>query len=56
MGGRFGPCVLHAYIVKWNAAKKDDLELVRYRKICCREVPLHDAQEAIRTDWIAAYR
>lgn len=40
----------------WNAEIKDTLEDVLHRDVCNGRVPLKDAQEAIRTDWIAAYR
>jgi|HubBroStandDraft_4_1064222.scaffolds.fasta_scaffold59061_4 hypothetical protein len=39
----------------WNADLKDELEAVLARRVCSRQVPLADAQQAIATDWIAAY-
>jgi hypothetical protein len=40
----------------WNAHVKDRLENDLHRRVCHGELTLHDAQEAIRGDWIAAYR
>jgi hypothetical protein len=40
----------------WNAELKDDLERTLNRRVCEGRVSLADAQKAIRTDWIAAYR
>ena len=39
----------------WNAEVKDTLEDVLHREVCAGRVPLQEAQEAIRRDWIAAY-
>ena len=40
----------------WNADRKDELEAVLARLVCAHQVPLREAQRAIATDWIAAYR
>jgi hypothetical protein len=40
----------------WNARVKDLLEDVLHREVCAGRVSLEEAQEAIRTDWVAAYR
>lgn len=40
----------------WTAELKDDLERTLNRRACEGRVSLVQAQEAIRTDWIAAYR
>jgi hypothetical protein len=40
----------------WNADRKDELEAVLVRLVCSHQVPLQEAQRAIATDWIAAYR
>lgn len=40
----------------WNAEVKDTLEDVLHREVCAGRVPLEEAQEAIRSDWVAAYR
>jgi hypothetical protein len=39
----------------WNADLKDELETVLVRQVCSGHVPLTEAQQAISTDWIAAY-
>jgi hypothetical protein len=39
----------------WNADVKDELEAVLARQVCSGRVPLAEAQEAIATDWTAAY-
>jgi hypothetical protein len=41
---------------EWNAAKKDDLEFVLYRKVCANEISLKDAQTEIASNWIEAYK
>ncbi|MFZ6655893.1 hypothetical protein [Undibacterium sp. TJN19] len=41
---------------EWSAEKKDQLEFVLYKKVCANELPLKVAQEAMATDWIAAYK
>jgi hypothetical protein len=39
-----------------NAAKKDDLKFVLYRKVCANEISLKDAQTEIASNWIEAYK
>ena len=41
---------------EWNAAKKDQLEVVLYRMVCDGSLPLATAQQAMATDWIAAWK
>lgn len=40
----------------WNAHVKDAIENELHRQVCAGTMSLHDAQRAIATDWIAAYR
>ena len=40
----------------WTADDKDALEARIHRLVCDRRVPLAEAQQAMRTDWVAAYR
>jgi hypothetical protein len=40
----------------WNADRKDELEAVLARLVCAHQVLLREAQRAIATDWISAYR
>jgi len=40
----------------YNAEVKDTLEDVLHREVCAGDLPLKEAQDAIRKDWIAAYR
>jgi hypothetical protein len=40
----------------WNAHVKDTLENRLHGMVCAGEIPLRDAQQAIATDWVAAYR
>ncbi len=40
----------------WNAHKKDQLENRLHRLICTGKIALKEAQNAIKTDWIAAYK
>jgi hypothetical protein len=40
----------------WNARMKDRLEVALGKQVCDGEMTLAFAQEAIRSDWIAAYR
>lgn len=40
----------------WNAHVKDAIENELHRQVCAGTMSLHDAQHAIATDWIAAYR
>lgn len=39
-----------------NAHMKDRLENALHRKVCAGELTLEHAQQAIRSDWIAAFR
>jgi hypothetical protein len=39
-----------------NAHDKDRLENALHRAVCSGSITLADAQTAIRTDWIAAYK
>jgi hypothetical protein len=39
----------------WSAASKDKLEVRLARMVCSGLVPLAEAQQAIATDWTAAY-
>lgn len=41
---------------EWNAAKKDQLEFVLYKKVCAGDVSLKDAQDAMATDWVHAWK
>jgi hypothetical protein len=41
---------------EWNAARKDDLEFTLYRMVCRNEISLNDAQSAIASNWIEAYK
>lgn len=41
---------------RWSAALKDDLERSLNRRVCQGRMSLAQAQQAIRSDWIAAYR
>ena len=40
----------------WNARDKDMLEGKLHRMVCDGQIPLRDAQKAIATDWVGAYR
>ena len=40
----------------WNAHVKDVVENALHQQVCSGRISLHDAQRAIATDWIAAYR
>ena len=40
----------------WNAAKKDELELVLQKLVCREKIPLATAQKGIATNWIEAYK
>ena len=40
----------------WDADRKDELEYVLNHLVCARRLSLRAAQQAIATDWIAAYR
>jgi len=41
---------------EWGADKKDQLEFVLYKKVCAGEVSLRDAQHAMASDWIGAWK
>lgn len=41
---------------EWGAAKKDQLEFVLYKMVCAQEVPLDEAQRAMASDWIEAWK
>jgi len=41
---------------EWNAGLKDDLERTLNLRVCQERLTLAEAQTAVRTDWIAAYR
>jgi hypothetical protein len=40
----------------WTAADKDALEKSLHRQVCDGKVSLGEAQRAVMTDWIAAYK
>jgi len=40
----------------WNAGVKDRLENYLHTGVCTERIRVEDAQKAIATDWIAAYR
>ena len=40
----------------WGADAKDQLENELHRRVCSGELPLAEAQRAIATSWIAAYK
>jgi hypothetical protein len=40
----------------WGADAKDQLEHELHRRVCHGELTLAEAQRAIATDWIAAYK
>lgn len=40
----------------WGAGRKDDLEAILADLVCEGQLPLIDAQRAMASDWIAAYR
>ncbi|MDD5248498.1 MAG: hypothetical protein PHY45_05920 [Rhodocyclaceae bacterium] len=41
---------------EWGADKKDQLEFVLHKMVCAGEIPLADAQRAIATNWIDAWK
>lgn len=41
---------------QWNAHVKDKLENALHRMVCAGEIPLAEAQKAIATNWIEAYK
>ena len=40
----------------WGADRKDELEFALNQLVCAGRLPLREAQRAMATDWIAAYR
>lgn len=45
-----------SYAGAWNAHMKDRVENRLHKEVCARHLALSAAQNAIRTDWTAAYR
>jgi hypothetical protein len=43
-------------ISEWNAKKKDRLEFVLYKMVCAQEISLAEAQHAMETNWIEAWK
>ena len=43
-----------SYEIEWNARVKDELENRLHVLVCDGTLPLHEAQRAIASDWIAA--
>jgi hypothetical protein len=43
-------------ISEWGANKKDQLEFVMYRMVCAHELTLAEAQHAMATNWIEAWK
>ncbi|HEY4964488.1 MAG TPA: hypothetical protein VIH90_07395, partial [Candidatus Saccharimonadales bacterium] len=43
-------------ISEWNAKKKDRLEFVLYKMVCRQEISLTEAQHAMATNWIEAWK
>ena len=43
-------------ISEWDADKKDQLEFVTYRMVCAQEISFAEAQHAMATNWIEAYK
>jgi hypothetical protein len=41
---------------EWSAHRKDELENQLHRMVCDREISLSEAQRAIATNWIEAYK
>jgi hypothetical protein len=41
---------------QWNAGTKDKLENALHRMVCAGEISLAEAQRAIATNWIEAYK
>ncbi len=41
---------------EWGAKKKDQLEFVLYKLVCAHQVSLLDAQQAMASDWISAWK
>lgn len=43
-------------ISEWGAEKKDQLEKVLYKNVCAQKLTLAEAQHAMATNWIAAWK
>jgi len=43
-------------ISEWSAKKKDSLEFVLYKMVCNQEISLAEAQYAMATNWIEAWK
>ena len=43
-------------ISEWGADKKDQLEFVLYKMVCAQEIRLTEAQNAMATNWIEAWK
>jgi hypothetical protein len=43
-------------ISEWNAKKKDRLEFMLYKMVCAQEISLVEAQHAMATNWIEAWK
>lgn len=41
---------------QWNAEQKDQLEFVLYKMVCRQEISLAEAQHAMATNWIDAWK
>jgi len=41
---------------EWSAKEKDRLEFVLYKMVCRQEIPLAEAQHAMATNWIDAWK
>lgn len=41
---------------EWGAKKKDQLEFVLYKMVCRQEISLAEAQQAMATNWIQAWK
>jgi hypothetical protein len=41
---------------EWSANKKDRLEFVLYKMVCAQEISLAEAQHAMATNWIEAWK
>ena len=41
---------------KWGAKKKDQLEFVLYKMVCDQEISLAEAQHAMASNWIEAWK
>jgi hypothetical protein len=41
---------------EWGAEKKDQLEFTLYKMVCSQEISLTDAQHAMATNWIEAWK